>query len=154
MWDEGGKYPDVIIELSSPRTADEDHGIKKMIYERVFHTNEYFNYDPAEQKLNGWRLNANQRYQEIQPNEKGWLWCEQLGLWLGTWEGKYQEKQEVYLRFFDKNGNVIPSANERSEIEQRRAHAEKHRAENEKQRADAAEAELAQLKAQLKSTDQ
>src|SRR5476651_2178683 len=29
VWDEGGKYPDVIIELSSPTTTDEDHGVKK-----------------------------------------------------------------------------------------------------------------------------
>src|SRR5437016_1170802 len=55
IWDEGGKYPDVIIELSSPTTVVEDHGVKKRTYEKVFHTNEYFIYDPAEQKLKGWR---------------------------------------------------------------------------------------------------
>jgi len=36
VWDEGGKYPDVIIELTSPTTASEDYGVKKMTYERVF----------------------------------------------------------------------------------------------------------------------
>jgi Uma2 family endonuclease len=158
IWDEGGKYPDVIIELSSPSTADEDHGVKKRTYERVFHTNEYFIYDPAEQKLKGWRLDGNQRYLEIPSNDKGCLSSEQLGLWLGTWNGKYQEKEEVYLRFFDKDGTLIPSAQERTEIahlqaeaEKQRADAQKQRAEIEKQRADAAEAELARLKAQLKN---
>lgn len=140
-WEEGGKYPDVIIELSSPTTVDEDLGAKKTTYERVFHTNEYFVYDPAEKKLQGWRLNANQRYQEITPNDQGWLWCGQLGLWLGTWKGKYQDKHEVYVRFFDKDGKLIPSAIERIHVE--RLHAEAQR-----QRAEAAEAELTQWKAQ------
>lgn len=152
-WDEGGKYPDVIIELSSPSTAEQDNGIKKDTYERVFHTNEYFIYDPAKQELKGWRLDSNQRYREIERNEKGFRWCDQLGLWLGLWSGKYQGKEEVYLRFFDRYFKMVPSAQERGELDRRdadverqRADAEKQRADAEKQRADAAEAELARLK--------
>jgi Uma2 family endonuclease len=144
VWDEGGKYPDVIIELSSPTTASEDHGVKKTTYEKVFHTHEYFIYDPAEGNLQGWRLNGQGlRYHAIQPDDRGWLWSAQLGLWLGPWEGRYQQKQEVYLRFFDKDGILVASAQETAE-------AEKQRAEAEKQRADAAEAMLQQLIAQQK----
>jgi Uma2 family endonuclease len=146
VWDEGGKYPDVIIELSSPTTADEDHGEKKATYEKVFRTPEYFICNPDEQKLQGWRLRRNGQkwYDEIEPNDKGWVWSAELDLWLGLWHGKYQGKQEVYLRFFDKDGNLIATAQERAEVQQQRAEAEK-------QRADAAEAELAQLKAQRRS---
>ena len=107
IWDEGGRYPDVIIELTSPSTADVDHGVKKDVYERTFRTPEYFIYDPDTEKLQGWRLGENSRYHEIEPNEKGWLWCEQLGLWLGTWKGKFQGKENVYLRFYDKDHNLI-----------------------------------------------
>jgi Uma2 family endonuclease len=155
IWDEGGKYPDVIIELSSPSTAAEDHGTKKVTYERVFHTSEYFIYDPAERELHGWRLNGKQRYEAIQPNHNGWLWCEQLQLWLGTWDGAFQSKENTYLRFFDKDGNLVPTAAERAaaaaqhaDSEKQRADSEKQRADSEKQRADAAEAELARLKAE------
>lgn len=175
VWNEGGKYPDVIIELSSPSTQVEDFGVKKRTYERVFHTSEYFIYDPETRKLRGWRFDGN-HYRELEPNDKGWLWSEQLGLWLGTWSGKYQGKHEVYLRFFDKDGNLIASATERTEIQRRlaemqgqradvekqraeaekqraeaeklRAEIEKQRAEAEKQRADEAEAELARLRSQ------
>ncbi len=128
-------------------------------YERVFHTSEYFIYDPAEQRLRGWRLNGKQRYHEIEPNDKGWLLCEQLGLWLGTWQGKFQEKQEVYLRFYDKDGNLVLSAEERAamehrhaDAEKRRANAEKQRADAEKQRANAADAELMRLKTHAKNS--
>jgi Uma2 family endonuclease len=148
-WDEGGKYPDVIIEFCSPTTAAEDYGVKKRTYEKIFHTHEYFIYEPAEQSLKGWRLEGG-AYREIQPSDKGCLWCQQLGLWLGNWKGKYQQKQEVYLRFYEEDGSLVLSAEERTEFEHRQGQAEKQRAETEKQRAETAEAELARLKAQMK----
>jgi Uma2 family endonuclease len=157
VWQEGGRYPDVIIELTSPSTAAADRGVKKDVYERTFRTPEYFIYDPDKQKLLGWRLGENLRYQPIQPNEKGWLWCEQLGLWLGTWTGKFQGKENVYLRFFDKDGNLIATeaerrvaAEKRSSAEKKHTSAEKKRADAEKKRADAAAAELEELKKRLK----
>lgn len=150
VWLEGDKFPDVIIELASPSTAALDRGIKKDVYERTFQTHEYFIYDPDSEKLQGWRLGKNHRYRPIKPNDKGRLWCEKLGLWLGTWTGKFQDKENVYLRFFDKDGNLVPTADEWGLAEQQRAETEKQRAETEKRRAEAAEAELERLKKQLR----
>ncbi|MBL8795791.1 MAG: Uma2 family endonuclease [Planctomycetia bacterium] len=82
--EEGGKYPDVIIELLSPTTAVEDRTTKKQVYERTFRTGEYFLYDPTTRQLDGWRL-LDRRYQRIEPDARGWLWCDQLKLWLGVW---------------------------------------------------------------------
>jgi Uma2 family endonuclease len=157
VFEEEGRYPDVIVELSSPSTAEEDRTIKKKIYERTFQTAEYFCYDPDSRQLEGWRL-VSKRYQPIAPNERGWLWSEQLGLWLGTWEGTFQNQREVWLRFYDEQGRLVPIGEEaerqraeaerqRAETERQRAEAERQRAETERQRADAAEAELQRLKA-------
>src|SRR3954447_15544694 len=33
VWNEGGRYPDLIIELTSPSTATEDRTAKKALYE-------------------------------------------------------------------------------------------------------------------------
>jgi Uma2 family endonuclease len=74
VWNEQGRYPDVLIELTSPSTADLDRGVKKDEYERTFRTPEYFIYDPDTEKVQGWRLGANLRYRAIKPNDKGWLW--------------------------------------------------------------------------------
>ena len=160
VWLEGGRYPDVIIELLSPRTATEDRTTKKSIYERVFHTPEYYCYDPDTQQLEGWRL-AGCRYQALAPDAQGWLWCESLGLWLGTWTGTYLEQQAVWLRFYDSSGQVVPAPAEVAEVERQRAEAERQRAEAERQRAEAerqraetAEAELAQLRARLAQLEQ
>ena len=138
VWLEGGRYPDVIIELLSPRTATEDRTTKKDIYERVFHTPEYYCYDPATQQLEGWQLHGC-RYQPLSPNVPGWLWCGRLQLWLGTWPGVYNGRQAVWLRFYDAQGQVVPVS----------AEAEYQRAEAEHQRAEAAEVELARLRARL-----
>src|SRR5262245_40819051 len=54
VWDEGGRYPDLIIEYLSPSTAENDLTIKKTLYERTFRTPEYYCYDPATTHLDGW----------------------------------------------------------------------------------------------------
>ncbi len=93
VWEENGRYPDVIVELLSPTTAKVDKTIKKDLYERVFHTADYFVYDPFDPtSLAGWHLDASQRYQSLTPSDRGWLWCETLNLWLGTWEGQVQRE--------------------------------------------------------------
>jgi hypothetical protein len=148
VWQEGGRYPDVVIELLSPKTAIENRTTKKDIYERVFHTAEYYCYDPATQQLEGWRLEGG-RYRPLTPNTQGWLWCEQLQLWLGPWSGPYLTNQATWLRLYDTAGQMVAIPAEALEVERQRAEVERQRAEAERQRAEAAEAELAQLRARL-----
>ena len=152
VWNEQGQYPDLIIELLSASTAKEDRTTKKRLYEKVFSTSEYFLYDPETEALAGFRL-QHQRYQAIKSNERGWLWCEQLGLWLGLWTGTYLEKQGTYPRFFDAEGKIIPTwaeaAQQQAQAAQQQAQAAQQGLAKERQRADAAEAELVRLKEQL-----
>ena len=49
----------------------------------------------------------NQRYQPLVPNESGWLWCQTLGFWLGTWEGTIDRETAVWLRFYEYSGNLV-----------------------------------------------
>ena len=51
VWEEAGRYPDVIVELMSPSTAAQDRGKKKDLYEQTFRTRDYFVYDPFDNKL-------------------------------------------------------------------------------------------------------
>lgn len=171
VWREGGRYPDLIIELLSPTTAEIDRTVKKELCEKTFHTREYVCYDPDTELLQGWRLNARSRYRTIRPNSRGRLWLDQVQMWLGTWKGKYQGAEMVWLRFFDAQGNLVLTADEaeaaraesersraeaermRAEAERARAEAEKARAETEKARAEAAEQELARLRQRLAELD-
>jgi Uma2 family endonuclease len=117
VWREGGRYPDVIIELLSKKTAKADRTTKKTLYERTFRTHEYFCYDPRTQRLEGWRLGEGGRYLVIQPNEKGWLWSEKLELWLGAWKGSYLGVEAVWLRYYHADGRLILTRAEDAERE-------------------------------------
>jgi Uma2 family endonuclease len=154
VWEEDGRYPNVIVELLSPSTAEVDRTTKKRLYEQTFRTPDYFCYDPGAQTLEGWRLREG-RYELLAPNEAGRLWCQELGLWLGPWEGRYLGQQAIWLRFFTPDGELIATMGEaeaqRAEAEARRAEAEAQRAETEARRAQAAEAESERLRARLRA---
>lgn len=157
VWEEDGRYPNVIVELMSPSTAREDLGPKKDVYEQIFRLPEYFVYNPfAPNSFRGWRLTG-QGYEELTKDDRGWLWCDSLGFWLGTWEGTLQQEKATWLRFFDAEGNLILLPEElakietqRAEDERQRAEDETQRAEDERQRAEEALSELEALKARLR----
>jgi len=154
VWDENGRYPDIIVELMSPSTAKIDKTIKKDIYGRTFRTSDYFIFDPFESdSLQGWHLNLDNGYQELQVNEKGWLWSQKLQLWLGIWEGEINNVNTQWLRFYDSNENLVllpyEAAQKQADIEKQRAETAQQRAETAEQRAETAEqrAETAEQKA-------
>ncbi|NJO41505.1 MAG: Uma2 family endonuclease [Cyanobacteria bacterium CRU_2_1] len=141
VWEENGRYPDVIVELLSSSTATVDLGIKKDLYERTFHTADYFVYDPFNpDSLQGWHLGTSQRYQPIAPNNQGWLWCETLQLWLGTWQGAIRREPPTgichWLRFYDPDGNLVLLPQELAQQERQRADRSEELAQQERQRAD------------------
>jgi Uma2 family endonuclease len=151
VWDEGGRYPDFIIELLSKTTRDEDLTTKKDLYQTTFKAFEYCCYDPATRELLAWRGTGS--YEPVPPNDKGWIWIEKMQLWLGVWHGVYHGMEADWPRFYDPKGNILPSRAEEehqlAEQEKLRADVEKQRADAEKQRADTLDAEVARLKAQL-----
>ena len=154
IWEEGGRYPDVIIELMSPSTANQDTGEKKRLYEKIFRTPDYFVYNPFEREsLRGWHLGSNGRYEELTPDHRGWLWCESLGLWLGLWDGTIGRETASWLRFYDRQGNLILLAQERAEREQERAELAQQQAERERQEKEQAQ-QLAERERQEKEQAQ
>ena len=98
VWEEEGKYPNIIIEILSPKTAKSDRGLKKQIYQDTFRTPDYFWFDPDTLEFQGFRLIQGQ-YQELQPNREGHLWSQQLGLYLGI--------HNAQLRFFTDLGELV-----------------------------------------------
>jgi Uma2 family endonuclease len=107
VWNENLRRPDVVIELSSPTTHDEDHGPKFRIYRDTLEVKNYFIYDPSTRLLEGWRLDS-RRYSPIRPDENGRLLCDELDLLLGIWDGEYSRDNMTWLRFFDRAGTVLP----------------------------------------------
>lgn len=99
VWEEGGKYPNVVIELLSSSTATVDRGAKKDLYQDVWRVPEYYWFHPETLEFAGFRL-VGGRYVAISPIADRRLLSEQLGLELGI--------HQRQLRWFTTEGNLVP----------------------------------------------
>ena len=141
VWEENGQYPNLIIELLSDSTARVDRNLKKELYRNNFRIPEYFWFDPETLEFMGFRLKNNQ-YEEIQLNNQGWRWSQELELYLGV--------DENQLRYFTANGERVPTPQEAAIQEQlvaRQAQLQAQQAESKVQQAES-QAQQAQLQAQ------
>ncbi|QZZ22248.1 Uma2 family endonuclease [Leptothermofonsia sichuanensis E412] len=130
VWEEGGQYPNVVIELLSASTAQVDRVAKKQLYQNIWRVPDYFWFHPETLEFAGFHL-VNGKYAAIDPTPQGWLWSDQLELYLGI--------HERQLRWFTAEGQLVPLP---EEFEQQRAEQERQRAEQERQRAERLEAYL------------
>lgn len=157
VWEEEGRYPDVIFEFLSPSTRRIDQTTKKTLYEQIFKTREYYWYDPFDaREFQGWQLDMGNGYRDVTPDARGWMWSRTLHLWIGRWDGTYNRDSATWLRFYDPQGRLlltsqemVDTAEQRAEVAEQRAEAAEQRAETEHTRALAAEAELTRLRAEL-----
>jgi Uma2 family endonuclease len=121
VWQEDGKYPDLIIELLSDSTAGVDRGEKKRLYQDRFRTPEYFWFSPETYEFAGFRLEGG-RYREVTANDSGWLWSNELELYLGV--------QDRQLRYFTPEGQLVPTPQEAALKAQEAALQAEQRAEH------------------------
>ncbi|XQQ06907.1 MAG: Uma2 family endonuclease [Leptolyngbya sp. IPPAS B-1204] len=156
-----GKVPDVCIEIVSNQEGNElalsqtsrrkgKSACKKDIYAQIG-VPYYVVFDPlrqiqGENEMNGallrvWTL-ASGEYIELTPAEGittvgQFVWLETVGLGLTLWEGTFEEETpRLWLRWCDRQGQVIPTGAEGQAAERQRAEAEHQRAEIERQRAE------------------
>ncbi len=158
-WEEGGRLPDVIFELLSKSNTLAHREAKKELYAKVFGTAEYFVVGRKGRRLDGFRL-AGGAYRPIVPDGRSLLWSEQIGLFVGLWQGWVGGQiQAGWVRLYRPDGILVPTPQERAEAaeqradeERQRADEERQRAEAERRRAEAAETELTRLRALEKQT--
>jgi len=160
VW-EFGKVPDVCIEIVSNSEGDELKLSKKSQQKGKTATKKdicaqlkvhyYVVFDPLRQiqgkdEMNAailrvWAISLD-GYPEITLPEGinaigQVIWLPTVGLGLTVWEGQFEEDvNRLWLRWCDRDGQVIPTGAERAEAERQRAEAERQRAEAERQRAD------------------
>ena len=142
VWEEDGKYPNIIVEILSKKTASIDRNLKKEIYQDTFRTPNYFWFDPETMEFAGFVL-VGGKYEALKQNSQGQLWSQELGLYLGI-----HDKQ---LRFFTPEGIMVPTPDEAAESAEEREQLAKQEAESAKQEAESAkqEAESAEKRAEL-----
>lgn len=132
IWEEDGKYPNVVIELLSNSTANVDKSTKKDLYQDIWRVPDYFWFHPETLEFAGFHL-INGHYEPIPPTETGLLWSEQLKLYLGI------HKRQV--RWFTAEGILIPLPEEQ----------ERQAKEKERQAKEQAQRRVEQLEALLRA---
>ena len=144
VW-EYGKPPDIVVEIVSNKVGDQ-LGDKLLDYARMG-VGYYVVYDPecyiSQEPL---RIFTRQGVHFIEV-EDTWLAPLELGVML--WEGEYEGTHGVWLRWYDRHGNMLATGVEALTEQSRQLTAESQRAEQEAQRAAAAEQRAAALAAKL-----
>ena len=83
-------------------------------------------------------------YQLVAANERGHYPIPALGVELGIWQGRYQNAELPWLRWWDVGGNLLLTGHERAEMESQRA-------EVESQRAERSQLQIEELRSQLRA---
>ncbi len=90
-------------------------------------------------------------YEKMLPNDRGRYTIAPMGVELGIWQGCYQNVELPWLRWWDEQGNLLLTGDERAEVERQRAEVERQRAEVERQRAEMVEEENSRLRERLRA---
>jgi Uma2 family endonuclease len=122
-------------DRTSPLSGDGSKAGKFWVYEQAIRIPFYAIYEVEKAAVEVYELIGN-RYEKCQPNERGHFPIPPMGVELGIWPGKYINQTLPWLRWWDENGNLVPTADERADEEQQRAEQERQRAEQESQRAE------------------
>ena len=154
VWEES-KSPDVVIELLSASTAEQDKTTKKVIYQQQLRVPEYFWFDPF--NPDDWARFAlrDGGYEPVEPDNRGRLISHCLGLALVHWPGVYRGVATTWLRWASIDDGLLltdeEAAGQRAEQEHQRADQERQRAEQERQRAEQERQRAERLAAKLRA---
>ena len=142
--------PFVVFELLSPGTEADDLGRtlrdasqppnKWTVYEQILRIPYYFVFNRYTDEFQAFGLMMNE-YQPLQPDGMG-IWLKEVELGLGLWPGVYQGMERQWLRWYDRDGQWLPTP---TELALQRADQERQRADQEKQRAERLAAQLRAL---------
>jgi hypothetical protein len=159
-----GAHAALVVEVTSPETRPNDLGIKKDFYHRA-RVPLYVIVDSVEVSgrrkvfLKGLRW-APEGFEAFSPDDRGWIWLDTIGVWLGTAAAKYGDR----VACFDQEGREIGDYEEinraRIEAEIRAAEAETKVAEAEtkvaetKVRAEQESASRAELERRLHALEE
>jgi len=124
VWDEG-VVPFIAIELLSASTKAEDLGktvhkkgeppTKWMVYEKILGIPYYVVFGRYAAELKVFQLSNGKYQQVVLPDNR--LWLPQINHGLGLWQGEYEGRNRLWLRWYDKNGLWVPLLAERARRE-------------------------------------
>ena len=135
IWQEGVR-PIVAVELLSPGTQDEDLGKREAqgkqpgkwkVYEQILGVPYYVTFNRYSDELQAFQL-VGDRYQKMDlSGDKVWL--ESLKLGLALWQGEYRGASRQWLRWYNAQGNLVPTQTEMVQQAEQRTEQERQQKE-------------------------
>ena len=132
--------PLIVLEFVSGNGREERDSTpyegKFWVYEQAIHVPFYGIYEVEKASVEVYHL-VEGRYSLLPANHRGHYPIPPLAVELGIWQGRYKNAELPWLRWWDREGNLLLTGEER--------------AEQERQRAERAEQENARLREQLRT---
>jgi Uma2 family endonuclease len=132
------------LDRTSPFSKTPTKAGKFWVYEQAIHIPFYAIYNVDTASVDVYELRAN-RYQQCKPNNRGHYPIGPLGVELGIWQGTYAHQNLPWLRWWDSDGNLLLSGDERAAKEKQRGDQQQDRADRQQDRADRLAAQLRAL---------
>ncbi len=126
---------------------------KFWVYEQIIRPVFYAIYEVERASVEVYHFREN-HYELVPANEREHYPIEPMGVELGIWRGHYGNVELPWLRWWDSEGHLLLTGDERARIERQRAERERQRAERERQRAQKAEQRVAQAEVELQQERQ
>jgi Uma2 family endonuclease len=123
---------------------------KFWVYEQAIRVPYYGIYEVEKAQVEVYHL-VDTVYQRMTPNDRGHYPIAPLSVELGIWQGRYQNVELPWLRWWDAEGTLLLTGDERAELEQQEVMRERQRTEQERQRADLERQKRQQLTEKLRS---
>jgi len=124
------KPPEVVIEIVSNKKGEE-LGEKLNIYAKAG-VSYYIVYDPSQQL--GKKVLRVHELRGMRYYETNQTWLDKVGLGVTLWSGVFEGRHDVWLRWCDREGNILLTGSERAEQAEQRASLAESQLEQEKQR--------------------
>ncbi|MEM6434689.1 MAG: Uma2 family endonuclease [Cyanobacteria bacterium P01_D01_bin.115] len=122
-----GDLPLIVMEFWSDEAGNEYSSKptyppgKWFFYEQVLQVPYYALFGLESNTLEFYQLGADKRYDIVKPDAADRYWIPEMALALGRWSGQREDRDGVWLRWWDAAGSLLPWAQEQATAEWQRA---------------------------------
>ncbi|MGD2181407.1 Uma2 family endonuclease [Lusitaniella coriacea] len=130
-----GDIPTLVLEFLSD-TEGGEYSVKEtyppgkfFFYEQILQVPNYGIFEPKTGTLEMYRFGDTKRYRLESANDRGQFWIPEMQIFLGVWQGRRENRDGYWLRWWDEEGNLLLWGSEQVEQERQRTEQERQRAE-------------------------
>lgn len=154
-----GDIPLVVIEFLSDSDGREYSNKptyppgKWFFYEQILKVPNYIIFNPENGALEIYRLGKSGHYNLEKLDKNNRYWLTQMDLLIGVWEGKKENREGYWLRWWDQSGNLLLWGNELVEQERKAKELAQQQVIQERNAKELALKRLEELEQQMKARE-